>query len=64
MCSAKHTASFEIHNPTKEVFPLFSAEGEKLSLNDIGTPVEVVRLFGTKQDFQAALRDMTSKLYT
>jgi hypothetical protein len=30
MSSAKHTASFEIQEPIKELFPLFSAEGEKL----------------------------------
>jgi hypothetical protein len=30
MTSVKYTASFEIQQPVKEVFPLFSAEGEKL----------------------------------
>jgi hypothetical protein len=30
MSSVKHTASFEIAQPIKELFPLFSAEGEKL----------------------------------
>lgn len=30
MKKIKHTASFEIAQPTSEVFPLFSAEGEKL----------------------------------
>jgi type I site-specific restriction endonuclease len=33
-------------------------------LNDIGTPVEIVRLFGSKRDSQAAIRDMTVALYT
>ena len=33
-------------------------------LNDIGTSVEIVRLFGSKRDFRVALRDMTSQLYT
>jgi len=33
-------------------------------LNDIGTPVEIVRLFGSKRDFQAALRQITDALYT
>lgn len=30
MRTVKHTASFVIHQPAKELFPLFSAEGEKL----------------------------------
>jgi hypothetical protein len=30
MSTIKHTASFEINQPAKELFPLFSAEGEKL----------------------------------
>jgi len=30
MRTVKHTASFEIDQPAKELFPLFSAEGEKL----------------------------------
>ena len=30
MSSVQHTASFEIEQPVKELFPLFSAEGEKL----------------------------------
>lgn len=30
MGTVKHTASFEIAQPIKELFPLFSAEGEKL----------------------------------
>lgn len=30
MNTVKHTASFEIHEPVKVIFPLFSAEGEKL----------------------------------
>ncbi len=30
MSTVKHTASFEIRQPAKELFPLFSAEGEKL----------------------------------
>jgi hypothetical protein len=30
MGTVKHTASFEISRPAKELFPLFSAEGEKL----------------------------------
>ncbi len=30
MSTVKHTASFEIDQPAKELFPLFSAEGEKL----------------------------------
>lgn len=30
MSTVKHTASFEICQPAKELFPLFSAEGEKL----------------------------------
>lgn len=30
MSTIKHTASFEIRQPAKELFPLFSAEGEKL----------------------------------
>lgn len=30
MSTAKHTALFEIAQPVKELFPLFSAEGEKL----------------------------------
>ena len=30
MSTIKHTASFEINEPAKELFPLFSAEGEKL----------------------------------
>jgi hypothetical protein len=34
MSTVKHTASFEIHQPAKELFPLFSAEGEKLWVPD------------------------------
>lgn len=30
MSTIKHTASFEIGQPVRELFPLFSAEGEKL----------------------------------
>lgn len=30
MSTVKHTASFEIAQPVDELFPLFSAEGEKL----------------------------------
>ncbi|MGE4544033.1 MAG: hypothetical protein AB7D06_07990 [Pedobacter sp.] len=30
MSTVKHTASFEIRRPVNELFPLFSAEGEKL----------------------------------
>ncbi len=30
MSTVKHTASFEIRQPAKELFPLFSAEGEKM----------------------------------
>jgi hypothetical protein len=30
MSTVKHTASFEIPQPVEELFPLFSAEGEKL----------------------------------
>jgi hypothetical protein len=30
MSTIKYTASFEIHQPVKDLFPLFSAEGEKL----------------------------------
>ena len=30
MSTVKHTASFEICQPVKKLFPLFSAEGEKL----------------------------------
>lgn len=30
MSTVKHTASFEISRPIQEIFPLFSAEGEKL----------------------------------
>jgi hypothetical protein len=30
MSTVKHTASFEIGRPVEELFPLFSAEGEKL----------------------------------
>ncbi len=30
MSTVKHTASFEIQEPVEELFPLFSAEGEKL----------------------------------
>ncbi len=30
MSKVKHTASFEIRQPATELFPLFSAEGEKL----------------------------------
>jgi hypothetical protein len=30
MNTIKHTASFKIHAPVNELFPLFSAEGEKL----------------------------------
>jgi len=30
MNTVKHTASFEINQPVEELFPLFSAEGEKL----------------------------------
>lgn len=30
MSSVKHIASFEIRQPANELFPLFSAEGEKL----------------------------------
>lgn len=30
MSTVKHTASFEIHQPAEALFPLFSAEGERL----------------------------------
>jgi len=30
MSTVRHTASFELDQPAKELFPLFSAEGEKL----------------------------------
>ena len=36
MSTVKHTASFEISQPVKELFPLFSAEGEKLWVPDWG----------------------------
>lgn len=32
-------------------------------LNDIGTPIEIVRLFGGKRDYQAAIREMMLELY-
>ncbi len=57
----KHTASFEIRQPAKELFPLFSAEGEKLwapgwSYENImgGTDLYEDYVFVTKSHDQAA----------
>lgn len=33
-------------------------------LSSFGTPIEIVKLFGTKQDYLRALKDLEAELYT
>ena len=33
-------------------------------LNKLGTPVEIIKLFGSKDKYEQAVRDLESALYT
>lgn len=51
---------------SQKTFPTSSTLANRFTcirLRDLGTPIELVNLFGGKPDYVAALRDLESELY-